>query len=620
MSDDHEAVHRSSVINLDPVRDLVSGAHRVSNPTGRRVFQPEMDGPDAPKLKSDQGLPDDCPFRALGRDEDGKTFYYLNALNQLTPLKANDHTHNFMMALVGDKIGYLYETWPQKKYVKAQHEDGSEYEKLIVTGFKSSDVRDVMMQAASIAGTFNPTVKLRGRGAWRDDDGRLVLHLGNKVLIAGDGETTFHRPGDLGGYVYSAAAPMPHPADKAQPSGDEYGPGAELLHALRSWNWRRPDFDADLVFGWIGAAMIGGALRVRPLCWVTGDAATGKSTLQELIKLLFGDGMLQTADTSSAGLYQQVGPSSIPIAVDELEADADNKRQMDVIRLARLAYTGSMMFRGGSDHKGVQFQARSAFLFSSILIPPLGSQDRSRLNILDLDPLPKGTRQIDLDPRKWRGIGRAILRRLVDQWARFDDTLEAYAMALAAVGHNLRTSQALGTLLTCRDMVLFDRVPDSDTLAEWAEKLRPTSFADHQETEADNAQCLNHLCQARPDIWRGGQQTSVAELVDKYMSSEDRDRQAEVQAALSIGGMKMHWDTVLGAYFLAIASTHEGTRVLFRDSRWEGKSGLPGVWGQSLRRVAGAKAGNLRIGKHGTRCTLIPVSAILTDPETEDVT
>lgn len=600
-----------NVVDLEPVRSVLASAERITP-------QADEQAPPAPPQKPrgrDDNLPDDCPIRALGRDADGKTFYYANGLNQLTVLSASEHTHNYFMAMCGDAVGYLYQQWPQKKLVK-KTVGGIETEEWVVTGFNSAQVRDALMQAASLKGVWSPTEKLRGRGAWRDDDGKLILHCGNALVRLDAGELVVQPPGELEGYVYSAQPPMPRPASEPQASVDRGGPGGDILDVLRTWTWRRPDIDADLLCGWIGAALIGGALDIRPIVWLTGDAKAGKSTLQQLLKLMLGEALISTGDTSSAGLYQQVGPSSIAIGVDELEADADNKRQMDLVRLARLAFSGAVMFRGGADHKGVSFQARSAFLFSSILIPPLGSQDRSRMAILDLMPFPPGTRAINLDPRQWRATGRALLRRLMDQWPRFARTLDLYAQALAGAGHDIRGAQQLGTLLACRDMMLYDHEPDADTLDDWASRLAPKALGETAGAEPDYLQCLNHLCQAQPDHWRGGSKQSTAELVHQWMTCEQAGGGQDALAALGTGGMSIVAPKARGgAYYLAVAVTHEGTRLLFRDSRWEGKAGMEGVWTQALRRVPGAEAGLARIAKRPTRCTLIPVAAVLPDDD-----
>jgi hypothetical protein len=58
----------------------------------------------------------------------------------------------------------------------------------------------------------------------------------------------------------------------------------------------------------------------------------------------------------------------LPVAIDEAEPDADkdNKRRLaELIKLARMAYSGGKMPRGSSDGESKEYALRSAMLFSS---------------------------------------------------------------------------------------------------------------------------------------------------------------------------------------------------------------------------------------------------------------
>ena len=120
----------------------------------------------------------------------------------------------------------------------------------------------------------------------------------------------------------------------------------------------------------------------------------------------------------------------LTVAVDELEAEADNRKVDAVVSLARRAAGGGKIHRGGADHRGVVFEARSCFLFSSINVPPLLGADRSRMAILALD------------------------------------TLAAYARALSAEGYDARGCDVFGTLLACANLALHDAAADYDSAVE----------------------------------------------------------------------------------------------------------------------------------------------------------
>jgi len=166
--------------------------------------------------------------------------------------------------------------------------------------------------------------------------------------------------------------------------GQEESPAQRILDDLQTWHWARPFLDPVLMLGWIATALMGGALRAQPIIFTTGGAGVGKSTLHELIKHTLNGAVMSTVDTSAAGIYQQIKQDSLPIMVDELESKAGGTRAQSVIELARVAYTGGEIFRGGQDHEGTSFTMRSSFFFSAINPPPMQTQDKTRMAVMKM--------------------------------------------------------------------------------------------------------------------------------------------------------------------------------------------------------------------------------------------
>jgi hypothetical protein len=109
--------------------------------------------------------------------------------------------------------------------------------------------------------------------------------------------------------------------------------------------------------------------------------------------------------------------------------------------------------------------ARSCFYFTSILMPAMLAQDRNRMAILELKPIPRGAREPMLERAKIVELGAQLRRRVIDQWERFDATLAAYRRALAGVGHSGRSADQFGTLLAFADLLLYDGPePDPEVL------------------------------------------------------------------------------------------------------------------------------------------------------------
>jgi hypothetical protein len=545
-------------------------------------------------------LPENCNVVALGVGPD--CYYFLDVNKQLVIVETGKLGRLHIMKLFGyeDDIIAL---WPKTKVNKR-----GEVEEL--DAWDHADVAATLIAAATAQGIWNPSSGVRGAGAWLGDDGELILHCGHAVLVNGEPRP----PGRIGRHVYPSAQTLPEPARRTAEFGPK-GPGARLLSLLKTWNWVRGDIDAQLFLGWIAAAMIGGALKWRPMVWVTGDKITGKSTLHELTGYLFGGALVQTSDTSAAGLYQNLGHSSLPIAIDELEADADNVKAHKVIQLARQASSGGVMLRGGADHRGVEFQARSAFMFSSILIPPLQSQDRSRMAILALEP--HGKRGVTIQPREWREVGRQLRKALVHNWPRVMETIETYQQALFAAGHNARGADQFGTLLALADCVLSADELDRETAAAWADRLRADDLAELQDDAANHERCVAWLAQAQLDAWKGGQRRTVADWIARTRSNEP-STSSEAMDVLKVYGIRVlarDGDKGARAYYAAIANTNRNLAGLFKDSVWASRPDSTGVWKQAFERVPGALAREkLRIAGAAERCTLIPYEIIADEP------
>jgi hypothetical protein len=426
-------------------------------------------------------LPAECPVTPLGVT--GQIHHYLDALNQHREISARDHSRLALLSLFGHRTELLYQHWPRTN------------DKGATTGWKPELVAEALVAETARKGVIDVHDKVRGVGAWSGDDGELVLHCGDKVLQgaspvpddAADDPPRWRAPGAIGEHIYPAGPPRPRPAD-GYAAGGSGGPAASLLQMLEGWNWGRSDVDPMLLLGWVMAALVGGALKWRPAVWVTGDRGTGKSTLHDLLKLVFGQGgIFSVSDSTAAGIRQHTGHASLPVAIDELEADDDNRRAKQVIELARLAASGAVTYRGGADHQGREFTIRSAFLFSSILVPPLSGQDRSRLAILELQELGRNAAPPRLDARKLRMLGQLLRARWLQQWRRWPETLEAWRAALTEAGHGGRGADQYGTLLAAADLALHDdAAPNHDYCAIWAQKLAAGELARRADDAADH--------------------------------------------------------------------------------------------------------------------------------------
>jgi hypothetical protein len=559
-------------------------------------------GTAAPIDVDNLGLPPNCPVTPLGIN--GTSRYYLDADQQLVELKASDHTRLTIMTLFGSKTELLYEFWPRKTLIKRR--EGTEWE---TTGWRPELAAEALSAACARLGKWDSYNRVRGPGAWRGDDGALVLHCGDGVLMNGKE----FLPGMIGNYVYPGRASLPRPWPSPVRGGDD-GPGGWLASLLRSWNWKRGALDADLLLGGIGCGMIGGAIDWRPLEWITGGSGTGKSTLQHLLEHVNGGRLIAVSDPSAAGIWQKLGHATLPVAIDEHEAEEDNRGGNAVLRLARLAASGTMMLRGGADHQGTEFTVRSMFFFFSILIPSLRPQDRNRIAVLELGPL-RAEAAPDLAPQKLREIGRKILRRLTDGWERWPHVHAVFRDALLAERVGARTADVYAALLSSAELIKHD---DNGGFVDYAQdialQLAQFRVGDAGDDQADEISCLQHILSTGLPLDGAGKHSGM-EWIRRAAAGigyeEGTDHAREILGNHGLKVLRRYRDGEL-TVFLAVAFSHKELNRAFQGTHWAARAGGTGVWKQALLRLPGAEPSKEPVWFRGgtSRAVLIPFRAV----------
>lgn len=591
----------ASIANLAAVRAIVADAvdvpqvHRNDDPDPSLPRDEEEAGQWVP---GPLGLPRNCPVIPLGIS--GNTAWFIDPIGQVQQL-APPYGKGHLLGLFAGRANFLAWAWPR-------------WGKKGIDGYAAEAAAAALLMACAAKGPWDNVEKVRGRGAWLARDGSLVVHTGTRLFMAG----RWHEPGEIEGHVYPTRPALPTPwPERVQ---DEISPARLLRPLLRSWQWARPDVDPTLLLGWIGAALLGGALPWRPTVYITGDKATGKSTLQALIKGLLGDYLIQAVDTTGAGIYQHIGNDSLPIAVDELEGETDVRKAKNVLKLARIAASGGLMLRGGDRHNPVEFRARSCFLFSSINTPPLEPQDLSRMALLRLSRLPAGVAAPDLDPQNLAILGRCMLRRLIEEWPRFSQTFAAFRGALAEAGMDGRGQDTFGTLLTCADLIEHEgwdeerlRSPTGDgDLRAWSELMAVAGMAEFEDAAENWRLCLSHLLNVRVEAWRSGNRMTVGQVVSDLWSLRDEMNLGLARTLLSQAGLGLVHRDGPRDLWLAVPNQNPLTRVLFEGSKWAGEIGA-GVWAGALRqspRPAVHDVAPARINGDVQRCTLISLAGL----------
>lgn len=560
-------------------------------------------------------LPPGCPLIPLGVYQD--TYWFLDTHGALRPLYMKDFSQNSIGSLFQGWTWFLYWAWPRWKVSK---DDGLRE----VVGWRAEKVAEDLRDACACKPPFKPEDKVRGRGAWLLDDGRLVIHAGTRLFFDGKAQSL----GELEGKVYMTrpAINMPWP----RPLSDLEGPAARLVPILRTWNWQRPQLDPVLFLGWNAAGMVGGALPWRPCISITGDTGRGKSTLWKLMAMLHGNGIIQSTDATKAGVFQNLQGDAIPVALDEFESREDNRRKRDMLDLARSASDNTLVLRGGDNHRSVSFRSANCFAFAAINMPPVYSEESNRMPDLRLDPIAGNVDPPALNREEINRLGRMMLRKIVDNWHRLPETYRQYRDMLEAAGHNNRGQDTYGILLALADLVVdgdaavldLPMGPAADDLMAWVDICQTDAIGEQSQVE-NWRQCLDHVISVQVEAWRntGIKFSSIGAVLHDYADPKPADDALQFSTARDIlrkAGVSMNKpDQQHRKGLLLVPNNHPGVQRLFAGTKWQGEAGAA-IWPKALKQAPREmwQAKNGRITGRPQSCTAFDIVDVLMLDET----
>ena len=289
--------------------------------------------------------PDSWPFQILGVADDGRA-YFISETERL-------HAYNLSSITRTQLVNLANVDWWRDHYGGGK--DGWD--------LAQSDIIHV-----SSVGDFDPD-RMRGRGAWREPDGRICYHDGKKVR--GDfsesriylrrsykdiGLNGSHASAEARAGVFNAAVNLTF---------------TSLADCIRTLSW------AIL-------APFAGALPWRPAGLLTAASGTGKTTIvNTIIKPLALPIICSGGESTAAGIRQRIGLDSCAVVVEEAEADTQKKKQNrdETFSLMRQSTSDDSpdVLKGTIDGKGMRFTLRSMFFFVSIS-PEIDSEaDENRI-------------------------------------------------------------------------------------------------------------------------------------------------------------------------------------------------------------------------------------------------
>lgn len=568
----------------------------------------EIRGEEEAKWTPDiNGLPPMCPAKPLGKKK--FTFYFLNHQHEIIAVQQGDMGQGGIDALFAGATTFLYWAWPRRS---TKNRSGVAYD------VARKNLMDGCARVTQREGIFEESERTRGRGAWTDRDGNLIMHLGDVVIVNGQAE----KPGVYDGMVYPGGPKMARPATEIADLGT--GPGKRLYELLKGWKWKRGDLDAVLALGFLSHSFLGGALRWRSHIVVHGPRGSGKSALMALLGQAIGSGLVKMEEASAPYIYQTLKYDSLPVVLDEFEND-DGTMTTNVLRLVTRSSSGGKIGRGGQDGVPVNYQIRSPFAVSAIVPPPLLPAEASRVAMLGL--LPHGGQQAPAMTADEESAFQACMRgRAIRYWPIWGEILAAFKGQLATSGHEARACDQFGTLLAGAWLALHDGVPHAHEVKEWCSVLDPRDLAETMGGRAGWRRCLDHLFAAQPDLWRNKTQRSVGGLLDDLIYNQDGPSVESVRTQLSEAGLALlARDPLDGGYqkqfWLGVPDEHVSLAKLFEGSTWAARRGAPGAWGRALEELPAHayERGRFRLSGSRVRGVMINLQAFVDDEGQERV-
>ena len=521
-----------------------------------KALDPLPDVPDAepppPAAPPAAEIPSSAPFTCLGFNE-GTYFYQPGSTGQVISLSRSSHTGTNLLTLA--PLAYWETLFPSK------------------TGANWLAAASSLFESQARAGIFSPD-RIRGRGAWWDD-GRSVLHLGDRLLIDGAEHPISKAAGSKYHYQRLASIDLPK---ALEPLADELG--MEIIDIASRFHWEVPA-SGLLLAGWIALAPICGAMQWRPHVWLTASAGSGKSAiLDRFIGILLESmALFPEGNTTEAFIRQQLRADAIPVIFDEAESNEklDRQRIQNILALARVSSSSGrgVIGKGGADGTAQSFNIRSMFLLCSISTALKQGADQSRFAQLTLrNPsyLPKAERTahwsaLDADITRicTAEAGHRLLLRMVRQIPIIRDSVAVFRRAAADRFDSQRQGDQYGSLLAGAWSLSNSRAA---TIEDAYQLIDANSWDAYvEQTEADEDRCLQHILQhqLRVEADRGSTYTrTIWELVEiaRGVTASMEISTAAAEAHLGRIGVKIEGDRIV------ISNTAKAMRRILDGTAW----------------------------------------------------
>jgi putative DNA primase/helicase len=449
---------------------------------------------------------------------------------------------------------------------------------------------DALVAAALVEGVYDPLSKIRGRGAWLDAKGEVVLHLGDRVVRGG----RVMAPAEVrdGRFIYEETLPL----DIALGEPLTAAEGAGLIRLCSALPLRDAG-QGKLLAGWLAVAPICGVLPWRPHLWLTGERGHGKSWAMDNVvtPALMGLILPFASKTSEAAIRISLGQDARPSSIDEFETQnaRDRERVQQVLDFLRHASSPSSaaIVKGTKDQGTRRYLARTCAIVSSVNLSLAQAADKSRFLICEFvagsGPDRERERQFEaLRTLQADVISEDLGGRLLARSLKLAKAVRASAEVFASVISVTYGSRRLGDTIGVPLAGLWSLEHDAPvTRGEAEEFVLSSGFvadaAEQASSDPEWRQAATFLSQQTVRVLDDeghGLDLPIGEIVAGWAALGDTEMPTEAaRRALKRAGLQVRGRR------LEVANSSKFLAHVFRESIW-GAS-----WAPTLRRMPGAE-------------------------------
>jgi hypothetical protein len=283
--------------------------------------------------------------------------------------------------------------------------------------------------------------------------------------------------------------------------------------------------------------------------------------------------------SSEAGIRQTLGPDSLPILLDEFEADQKDSTLRNVLRLARSASSADTpVLRGTPEGKAMSFSLRTTFLFSAINPRGMSPADQSRISMFELlmhENDREVARRIAEDEAYFRTTGSAWCSHMIRLAHLVQPAADAIDLYLTG---DRRHRQNMSILIGAGFVALNGRVPTDEEAQALAAEYAPAIERHALEVYRDDAQeCLDHLLSHVVDGYPLGHWLACLRD-EQHRRGNDF---ADAERIVTNYGMRVDSEGEASGFY--IANGAPAMEEVFRGTPWAQRA-----WERALRKLGDA--------------------------------